>query len=271
VSVGDGGSVRARDVELDGRARARFTLEVETDGVVTAAPVRLAVHGEHHVGNALAAAAVAVELGATVARVAELLGTAEAVSRGRMAVTERADGVTVVDDAYNANPDSVRAALAAVVAMAGQRPGRRSWAVLGEMLELGPDAATEHDALGSLAVRLGVSRLVAVGEGARGYDRGARHTGARDEVSTWVPDQTAALDLLRHELRPGDVVLVKASRAIGLDELARALAADGVPLPSAAATTVEDGAAMSSAASASSPSASSRSTSAQSGLGEGVR
>jgi UDP-N-acetylmuramoyl-tripeptide--D-alanyl-D-alanine ligase len=246
VAVGQGGTVRAREVDLDAQARAGFILEVERAGTVSSAPVRLAVHGEHHVGNALAAAAVAVELGASVSRVAELLSSAVAVSRGRMALTERTDGVTIVDDAYNANPDSVRAALKALAGMA--RLGRRrSWAVLGEMLELGPDAVTEHDDLGRLAVRLDISRLIAVGEGARGYHQGAGHDQARGQRSTWVPDQAAAFELLRQQLEPGDVVLVKASRAVGLDELARALACDGVPLRPSAAVTVQDDAAMSSA------------------------
>jgi UDP-N-acetylmuramoyl-tripeptide--D-alanyl-D-alanine ligase len=249
VRVGAGGTVRARDVEVDSQARAAFTLEIERDGVVVSAPVRLDLHGEHHVGNALAAAAVAVELGAPPARVAELLGTAQAMSRGRMALTQRADGVTVVDDAYNANPDSVRAALTALTAMA-RHGERRSWAVLGEMLELGPAALTQHDDLGRLAVRLGISRLVAVGEGGRGYHQGATREGTPKAVSTWVPDQAAALDLLRRELAPGDVVLVKASRAIGLDVLARALVADGAPERLSATATVEDRAAMASAESA---------------------
>ena len=92
-----------------------------------------------------------------------------------MEVHERADGVTIVNDAYNANPDSMRAALKALAAM-GQ--GRRTWAVLGEMRELGPESITEHDALGRLAVSLNLARLVAVGEGTQPIDRGARRGGA---------------------------------------------------------------------------------------------
>jgi UDP-N-acetylmuramoyl-tripeptide--D-alanyl-D-alanine ligase len=93
------------------------------------------------------------------------------------------------------------------------------------MLELGDSALAEHDAVGRLAVRLGICRLVAVGEGARAVHAGAEAAGASTR-SVWVPDAAAALEILRAELAPGDVVLVKASRAIGLDAVATALLAD---------------------------------------------
>jgi UDP-N-acetylmuramoyl-tripeptide--D-alanyl-D-alanine ligase len=157
-----------------------------------------------------------------------------------MQVTTRADGVTVIDDAYNANPDSMRAGLQALawIAHGGPERGssaRRSWAVLGEMAELGEDAITEHDRIGRLAVRLDVSRLVVVGTG---RSMSAMHGGAVLEGAwgSWgasgergtvsVPDGDAALALLRAEVRPGDVVLVKASNAAGLGALAEALASD---------------------------------------------
>jgi UDP-N-acetylmuramoyl-tripeptide--D-alanyl-D-alanine ligase len=143
-----------------------------------------------------------------------------------MEVTERPDGITVVNDAYNANPDSMRAALKALVAMAGER---RTWAVLGEMRELGDASADDHDALGRLAVRLDVNRLVAVGPAARAIHLGAAHEGSWADEAAWVPDIEAALDLLREQLRPGDVVLVKASRAAGLERLAEALVAEVAP------------------------------------------
>jgi UDP-N-acetylmuramoyl-tripeptide--D-alanyl-D-alanine ligase len=144
-------------------------------------------------------------------------------------VTTRPDGVTVIDDAYNANPDSMRAGLQALawIAHGKSTDPRRSWAVLGEMAELGEDAVTEHDRIGRLAVRLDVSRLVVVGTG---RSLSAMHHGAVMEGS-WgaetvsVPDADAALALLRDEVRPGDVVLVKASNAAGLGALAEALAA----------------------------------------------
>jgi UDP-N-acetylmuramoyl-tripeptide--D-alanyl-D-alanine ligase len=130
-----------------------------------------------------------------------------------MEVHERADGVTIINDAYNANPDSMLAALTALATM-GQ--GRRTWAVLGEMRELGPESISEHDALGRLAVRLNVSRLVAVGEGTQPIDVGARDAGSSVEASTWVPDTDAAFLLLQQHLAPGDVVLLKSSHDAGL-------------------------------------------------------
>ncbi|MCU0265648.1 MAG: UDP-N-acetylmuramoyl-tripeptide--D-alanyl-D-alanine ligase [Actinomycetia bacterium] len=213
---GEGAQVRAVDVAVDERGRARF--EIVTPGGRGVVALRLV--GEHHVANALAAAAVALDAGAAVDVVAEALTEAEPRSRWRMEVVDRADGVTVINDAYNANPESMRAALKALVALAA---GRRSWAVLGEMRELGEHSVAEHDAVGRLAVRLDVSRLVVVGQGARTLHLGASLEGSWGEESVFVPDAEAAIALLRAQLRPGDVVLVKASRAAGLDRVATAL------------------------------------------------
>jgi UDP-N-acetylmuramoyl-tripeptide--D-alanyl-D-alanine ligase len=219
--------VWAGPVTLDGLARPQFTLH-SADGPVD---LRLAVHGDHQVSNALCAAAVALECGATTEQVAKALAGAGPVSQHRMRVSTRADGVTVIDDAYNANPDSMQAGLQALawIARGGSAAGnRRSWAVLGEMAELGADAISEHDRIGRLAVRLDVSRLVVVG---MGRSMSAMHHGAVMEGS-WggeaaiVADADAALALLRAELQPGDVVLVKASNAAGLGALADSLAAD---------------------------------------------
>jgi UDP-N-acetylmuramoyl-tripeptide--D-alanyl-D-alanine ligase len=182
----------------------------------------------------LCAAAVALECGATVEQVAKALAGAGPVSGHRMRVSTRADGVTVIDDAYNANPDSMRAglqALAWISRSSGAGP-RRSWAVLGEMAELGDDAISEHDRIGRLAVRLDVSRLIVVGMGRSmsAMHHGAVMEGARglegEPEAAIVADADAALAVLRAELQPGDVVLVKASNAAGLGALADALAAD---------------------------------------------
>ena len=217
--------VWAGPVTLDELARPRFTLHAPGDEVDMA----LAVHGDHQVSNALCAAAVALECGATGAQVATALAKAGPVSRHRMHVTTRGDGVTVINDAYNANPDSMQAGLKSLAWMARQSAEtRRSWAVLGEMAELGDDAISEHDRIGRLAVRLDVSRLIVVGTG---RPMSAMHHGAVMEGSwggeaTIVADADAALALLRAELRPGDVVLVKASNAAGLADLADALVGD---------------------------------------------
>jgi UDP-N-acetylmuramoyl-tripeptide--D-alanyl-D-alanine ligase len=219
--------VWAGPVTLDELARPQFTLHAEGAAV----DVTLAVHGEHQVSNALCAAAVALECGATLEQVATALAGAGPVSGQRMRVSTRADGVTVIDDAYNANPDSMQAGLQALAWIAAGR--RRSWAVLGEMAELGDDAPAEHDRIGRLAVRLDVSRLIVVGTG---RSMSAMHHGAAAEGARRGPgapdpaivaDVDAALALLRAELQPGDVVLVKASNAAGLGALADALADSG--------------------------------------------
>jgi UDP-N-acetylmuramoyl-tripeptide--D-alanyl-D-alanine ligase len=203
--------------------RPRFRL----DTLQGSAQVSLQFFGSYGmVSNALAAAAVALHLGVPLADVADRLSAAVPRSRWRMEVTERTDGVTLINDAYNANPDSVRAGLETLVSLAA---GRRSWAVLGEMAELGEETELAHEQIGALAHKLGVSRLVAVGKVAAALHTGAVSDGAAAEQSRTVPDVASALDLLRAELAPGDVVLVKGSRSAGLDRVATTLLADVAP------------------------------------------
>ena len=230
VSRGPGADVWSSDETLDELARPRFTLHAGGESV----PIALAVHGEHQVSNALCAAAVALECGASVAQVADALAGAGAVSARRMQVSTRADGVTIINDAYNANPDSMAAGLKALAWMARETVGatghkRRSWAVLGEMGELGDDAISEHDRIGRFAVRLDVSRLIVVGTGrpVNAMLQGAVMEGSWGSEAVLVPDADAALDLLRAELAEGDVVLVKASNAAGLGALADLLVEQG--------------------------------------------
>ncbi|MFB4197576.1 UDP-N-acetylmuramoyl-tripeptide--D-alanyl-D-alanine ligase [Streptomyces carpaticus] len=217
--------IRAEDVHLTPQGRPAFRLSTPTG----CADVTMRLYGEHHVSNALAAAAVAHEVGMSAEEIAQTLSAAGPLSKWRMEVTERADGVTIVNDAYNANPDSMRAALRALAAMGGAAgaEGGRTWAVLGAMAELGDDALAEHDAVGRLAVRLNVSKLVSVGgQEAAWLDMGAKNEGSWGEESVHVSDASAAVELLRGQLRPGDVVLVKASRSVGLEQVAIALAGD---------------------------------------------
>ncbi|MCY0917904.1 UDP-N-acetylmuramoyl-tripeptide--D-alanyl-D-alanine ligase [Streptomyces sp. NPDC059999] len=214
--------IRATDVRMTAGGTPAFTLHTPSG----CSDVTLRLYGEHHVSNALAAAAVAHVLGMSTPEIATALSGAGTLSRWRMEVTERADGVTIVNDAYNANPESMRAALRALAAMGGsaRADGGRTWAVLGPMAELGDASLAEHDAVGRLAVRLNVSRLVAVGgREASWLQLGAYNEGSWGEESVLVSDAQAAVDLLRSELRPGDVVLVKASRSIGLERVALAL------------------------------------------------
>jgi len=225
VGRSPGADVWAGDVVLDDLARARFTLHAGD----ASTEVALAVHGDHQVSNALSAAAVALECGASLDQVRDALASAGPVSQHRMQVGTRTDGVTIVNDAYNANPDSMRAGLKSLAWMArGGDAGenrRRSWAVLGEMGELGDDAIAEHDAIGRLAVRLDVSRLVVVGTGRAmsAMHHGAVMEGSWGSESVMVDDVDAALALLGEELEPGDVVLVKASKSAGLAALGEKL------------------------------------------------
>lgn len=198
-------TVRAADLTLDAAARAAFTL-VTPEG---SAPVSLAVVGAHQVPNALAAAAVGRAAGMDVATVAAALSQAGPASKWRMAVTDVPGGVTVINDAYNANPESMRAALAALTETATS--GTR-WAVLGEMAELGSAAPEAHLALGADVRAAGV-RLVAVGAGAL-YG---------DLSDLTFPDIDTAVDELLSRIAPGDAVLVKASRAVGLERFAERL------------------------------------------------
>ncbi|MFD6447950.1 UDP-N-acetylmuramoyl-tripeptide--D-alanyl-D-alanine ligase [Promicromonospora sp. NPDC060204] len=211
--------VRAEDITVDASGRASFTLRVAQDGATgeQRADVALQLVGPHHVSNALAAATVALRLGVPVADVAQRLSAATARSPHRMAVTERPDGVTVIDDAYNANPDSMKAALRTLAVMAGRT--RRSVAVLGEMRELGDGARAAHDEIGRLVVRLNVKQLVVVGDGAYHIHEGAMQEGSWGSESIFVPDLDAARTLLDESLEPGDVVLVKSSLGSGLWEL----------------------------------------------------
>ena len=216
--------VRAVDVQLDPAGRARFGLRAKGQQSV----VTLAFAGEHMVSNALAAASVGIALGLDVDRIAAALTAAMPKARWRMQITERPDGVTVINDAYNANPDSMRAAL---VALAHIGAGRRRIAVLGEMLELGNESGAAHREVGRVAVEQACTLIVVVGQGAAEIADGAIAAGATAAAETdlaadagdlpatvvvRVPDPERAATLLSAVLRAGDAVLVKSSRDAGL-------------------------------------------------------
>lgn len=234
VTVGrtPGALVRAEHVGQDDADRARFIL-VTPEG---SAVVALRVVGAHQVDNALTAAAVGRAVGMSVEAVAAGLTGADASSRWRMQVTELAGGITLINDAYNANPHSMKAALRSL-SIIGR--GRRSWAVLGEMAELGPETNRAHDEIGRLVVRLGIERLIvvqgpggatgaAVGgrTGARALHLGAHLEGSWGGESELVVSVDDAVGILEAELAEGDVVLVKASRSAGLERVALRLIAD---------------------------------------------
>jgi UDP-N-acetylmuramoyl-tripeptide--D-alanyl-D-alanine ligase len=182
------------------------------------APVRLSVPGEHMVSNALAAAAVGWSLGVTADVAAHALGRAS-VTAGRMQVV-RVGGVRLVDDAYNANPTSMAAALKAARWMAGDS---RCVAVLGHMAELGPIADEEHARVGELVARLGIDELVVVGREARLIAVAAEREGVEPDRIHRCDDVSQAIDVVSDLVRPGDLILVKASRVARLERVVQAL------------------------------------------------
>jgi len=209
----------ATDVRLDELGRPSFMLRTPEGS----APVTLRLHGAHNVPNALAASALAREFGLDLAGIADGLGAAVARSRWRMEVRQRADGVTVINDAYNANPESVRAALDALRHLA--RDGR-GFAVLGHMAELGDTSRASHEEIGQFAAEAGLAGLIAVGAEAGPILSGARRVPSWPGEALAVPDGAAALAVLADRLKPGDVVLVKASRAARLEGVAADLLAE---------------------------------------------
>lgn len=216
--------IRAENLRLDEQGHPMFDL-------VPAAGIRVSsgLIGAHHVGNLLAAAAVALCLGVAPEDVAGRLNGLGPSSRWRMERTDRPDGVTVINDAYNANPESMREALRTLAILTrGEAAGghRRSVAVLGSMLELGDDARWRHHQLGETVVRLNIDLTLVVGEDAYPLYRGAIAEGSWGSEVHWVADAEEAEAWLKDALAPGDVVLFKSSRDAGLRLLGDKVAAD---------------------------------------------
>ncbi|HEX7209318.1 MAG TPA: UDP-N-acetylmuramoyl-tripeptide--D-alanyl-D-alanine ligase [Propionibacteriaceae bacterium] len=222
--------VWASGLSGDAYGRYSFTLYQRQDGESEQqAEVRLGLTGRHQVANAVAAAAAALALGLELDQIADGLATAAPRSRWRMELHDRSDGVTVINDSYNANPDSMRAALSTLVELG--RRGRRTWAVLGDMLELGDTAAEEHEAIGRFAAQLGVEQLVAIGEHANRIVEAAIGAGLPPTSAVAVADKPAAVAVLTAGLGPRDVVLVKASRGLALDTVADDILSAVAPRP----------------------------------------
>lgn len=211
--LGDRAEVRATGIVVHARG-TEFTVTVPGG---ESAHVSFSVLGEHHVMNALAAIAAARELGVPLASIVSALERVTLAEQWRMQVMGGRDDVTVINDAYNASPDSVAAALKTLAQV--KRPEGRTIAVLGEMSELGEFSGEEHDRIGLLAVRLGVSQLVVVGEGARRLHITAINEGSWDGESAYVETADEAFDLVTSTVRPGDTVLVKSSNSAGLRHL----------------------------------------------------
>ncbi len=208
--TGDDADMEVGDVRLDTTGSPHFTLGHDRRRVEAHVPLI----GEYHAMNAAAAALAAVSLGLDLPTVVERLETAgSATSPMRMERHVRDDGLVVVNDAYNANPESMEAALRAVAAIGAGR----AVAVLGAMLELGADSHEAHRRIGRLAVELGFARVVVVGDDARGIAEGA------GDLAETMSDVDVATHTLPASLSGDEVVLVKASRGVRLERVARAL------------------------------------------------
>lgn len=201
--------VVAEDLHASARGTS-FTLVTGEDKL----PVSLRILGEHHVMNALAALTVARELHLDLSAAIASLESLQRAERWRMEALTRADGIVVINDAYNASPDSMAAALKTLAQIV--KPGQRTVAILGEMAELGEDSLHEHDRIGRLIVRLNIQKLVVVGHGARHIHNAAGLEGSWDGESALVATADDAYDLISADLRAGDVVLVKSSNSAGL-------------------------------------------------------
>lgn len=211
-----GASVRAEEVCLGETARPAFDLVTPSGR----ARITLDLIGEHHVANALGAAAAAATLELSTDEIAAGLNAAQRRSSGRFEIIERSDGVTIINDAYNANPESMRAGLHAFRALAGSR---RTIAVLSAMGQQADASRSRHEQVGRLVAELGINVLIAVGEG----DPRAMAREASDaEVAVYmVEDVAGAVRVATELVAPGDVVFVKASSEYGLGACARELAA----------------------------------------------
>ncbi|MFL0360131.1 UDP-N-acetylmuramoyl-tripeptide--D-alanyl-D-alanine ligase [Curtobacterium flaccumfaciens] len=207
---------RITGIETD-RSGTRFTLTAPPGqpGGPDHVDVRLAILGEHHAMNASAALTVAHLWGVPLADGAAALASMTRAERWRMELLQGGpEGVTVINDAYNASPDSTAAALRTLAQIV--RPGERTVAVLGEMAELGEFSVEEHDRIGRLVVRLGIGQLVVVGRGAMPIHQAATLEGSWDGESVYIEDVDDAVRAMQEMLRPGDVVLVKSSKSAEL-------------------------------------------------------
>lgn len=234
--------VRAQNLRLDEQGHLVFDLIFDpqvgesAEGAthapaagITSVEITSGLIGAHHVTNLLAAAAAALSAGVALADIAQRLQGLGPSSRWRMERTDRADGVTIINDAYNANPESMREALRTLAMLTrGGEPGaqRRSVAVLGAMRELGDDSPWRHHQLGETVVRLNIDLTLVVGKDAYPLYRGAIAEGSWGSEVQWVSTREEAEQWLKSALRPGDIVLFKSSRDSGLRILGDKFAVD---------------------------------------------
>lgn len=214
--ISPGADIGAQDISFDEYARPSWRLVIEgRPGPI----VRLSAPGRHNVVNALAAIAAARLVGVGEADIVEGLGRVRLTDM-RLAIVATKEGVTIINDAYNANPTSMSGALETLKQV---KPGSRHLAVLGQMSELGEETIVAHRRVGSEVAGLGVDLLVAVGEYADKIAEGAIEAGMPGSAVTWVGTKKEAVALLKDMAGPGDVILVKGSRVAGLEDVVYAL------------------------------------------------
>jgi len=216
--VSEDSDYRASDIALS-IAGTSFSFHKQN---LAAMPVQLQILGDHHVYNALASLAVADILGLDLAVAVAALEKMKLAERWRMQVGHRVDGAVIINDAYNASPDSMKAALMTLAEL-GRQTGRRTIAVLGEMAELGVYSNDEHDAIGRLVVRLNIDQLVVVGAGAKLIHMGASLEGSWDGESKYFDEISTASEYLSGMLKGEEIVLVKSSKSANLRFLGDAL------------------------------------------------
>ena len=208
--------VQAVQEKSDGRDGTIFRLVLP--GKVRHTIVRIRVQGSHNVTNALAAAAAGVVLGISGAVIAQGLSRFRpAAMRSQVVVSH---GVRIINDCYNANPASMKAA---VQLLAQSGTGRKTVAVVGDMLELGPGAIRMHEEVGAFIAQQRVSHLIACGELGRSLAEGARRAGMDRTAILELPDAAAAAAAVKAMVSSGDVVLVKASRGMKMEQVVSAL------------------------------------------------
>ena len=218
ISFGQAGDVSWSEASYDDLDRPTATFRYAGQAFTAA----LRQVGEHQLYNAAAAAALALGAGLEFGEIVPALGGAVGQSRWRMELHESADGVVVLNDSYNANPASMRAAVDALATI-GVRRGARTIAVLGEMRELGAESAEGHTEIGAHVASRGVDVLLAIGDPVRSMLDGAARTTGSTTRGVFAADRAEALAWLRENMAPGDVVVVKASRGVELDKLAAVL------------------------------------------------
>lgn len=209
--------VKAQDLVTNSSGTTNFKLVHNGE----TAEVELPLLGEHSVLNALAGAATGLAVGMTLSQIASALNKVEVKSKWRMEVQQLPNQITLINDAYNANPESMTAALKTLASI--ETPARR-WAILGAMHELGYQSISEHDRIGRLVVRLNIDQLVVVGQSAKPLHMGAEQEGSWDGESVWFADFTGACDYICKRVKSQDVLLFKASRSEEFDRLAKLVA-----------------------------------------------